>query len=570
MGKLFFIIGLLLANLGFAQTQGDFLLPPKILSSKDALAYEQIFDLQRIEKNAEADILIKTLDDDILMGYVQFQRYMHAGKYRASFKELRAWLDKYDTQIGAARVYRLARKRNYNRSKHRKPTKEVFIPSSLAGDSNDEKKASSYSKKERNILKRVRILVHDGYVTRARDYLRGFQKSITAHAYSEALGHIARGYYRYGKYGESILAGQKAQLFSKGDVVSSIASWWGGLSAWRLEDYKVSSELFSHVVLSESQDEWLRSAGAFWSARSYDKLGRGAKADEMRREALQAPHSFYGLLSAELLGVEDAITWQSLTASPLNPAVLLEISSVREAYALDQAGQGDIAESVLKPIIKRLSFAGNVALLQWTRPLQMAFSSYSISKVLHKSSGVLWLESSYPTASWLFAAIAEGQLVDRAVIMGMARQESSFERRAQSSAKAQGVMQLLPSTASIVNGKRIPKSRRHLLFKPELNISLGQKYISRLINYKNVNNNLLYAVVSYNAGPGNLRKWQKKLKLDNDPLLFIESLPWLETRIYAERVLANIWMYRLLLGQESPTLKAFAKNESPFYIQQDR
>ena len=71
--------------------------------------------------------------------------------------------------------------------------------------------------------------------------------------------------------------------------------------------------------------------------------------------------------------------------------------------------------------------------------------------------------------------------------------------------------------------------------------------------------------VAYNAGPGNLGKWQRKMRHGDDPLLYIESLPSLESRLFVERVMANLWIYRQRLGQPTPTLSALAANRWPIY-----
>ena len=80
-----------------------------------------------------------------------------------------------------------------------------------------------------------------------------------------------------------------------------------------------------------------------------------------------------------------------------------------------------------------------------------------------------------------------------------------------------------------------------------------------------IQGNLFFAVAAYNAGEGNLNKW----KLRDDPLLFIETIHLHETRGYVERVLYNLWVYRLRLGQEAPSLAALASDKWPQYIAQD-
>ena len=83
----------------------------RILSEADATLYRKIFKLQETGKWQAADKLIKHLSDRVLMGHVQFQRYMHPTAYRSKYKELKAWMAAYADHPGASRVYRLALRR---------------------------------------------------------------------------------------------------------------------------------------------------------------------------------------------------------------------------------------------------------------------------------------------------------------------------------------------------------------------------------------------------------------------------------------------------------------------------
>ena len=84
---------------------------PEILSDLDAGLYRMIFRLQEAGEWSDADVLIDKLSDKILLGHVQFQRYMHPTAYRSKFRELAAWLEEYSDLPGAYRIYRLAMKR---------------------------------------------------------------------------------------------------------------------------------------------------------------------------------------------------------------------------------------------------------------------------------------------------------------------------------------------------------------------------------------------------------------------------------------------------------------------------
>jgi soluble lytic murein transglycosylase len=92
--------------------------------------------------------------------------------------------------------------------------------------------------------------------------------------------------------------------------------------------------------------------------------------------------------------------------------------------------------------------------------------------------------------------------------------------------------------------------------------------MSYLLKMPMVKNNLFYGLMAYNAGPGNLQRWKKDLKT-TDPLLFMESVPFGETRAYTERVLANFWIYRLRLGQPTPCLEQVLSGAWPHYVPVD-
>ena len=94
---------------------------------------------------------------------------------------------------------------------------------------------------------------------------------------------------------------------------------------------------------------------------------------------------------------------------------------------------------------------------------------------------------------------------------------------------------------------------------------LGQKYIKILLSDKKINGDLFLMAAAWNGGPGNLNKWRNNTEHMDDPLFFIESLPSRETRIFIEKVLTNLWIYRDRLGQPKPSLDAIAAGEWPMY-----
>jgi soluble lytic murein transglycosylase-like protein len=140
---------------------------------------------------------------------------------------------------------------------------------------------------------------------------------------------------------------------------------------------------------------------------------------------------------------------------------------------------------------------------------------------------------------------------------------------AKSKVGARGLMQLMPQTAALVARSMNMRSDRKRLHTPEWNLTLGQNYIRRLMNTPQVGDNLIWLLVSYNAGPGNLNKWTRQGIKEQDPLFFIEALPSRETRDFVKKVLVNFWIYRSLLGQDNPSLDELVAGLWPQYRKAD-
>ena len=115
--------------------------------------------------------------------------------------------------------------------------------------------------------------------------------------------------------------------------------------------------------------------------------------------------------------------------------------------------------------------------------------------------------------------------------------------------KAIGVMQIMPRTAAFIANDRSFRSRdgHKALMDPSLNLKLGQEYVGHLLKQESVNEGLFQLLAAYNAGPGTLRKWTRKLDFKEDPAVH-RIHPAAETREFIERVLTNLWMYRLRLA----------------------
>lgn len=540
--------------------------------TQDTNRYRSIFALQEIGAWDEADLEIATLQDDALMGYVLFQRYMHPTLYRSSYQELYDWLARYADHQGADRIYKLAMRRKPSNAQAPSkpfaapfPAQYRFDPQRKSDMASLETRAkptpirySNKASKERRYLLRQ---IQAGYVTRSLKRLESanIRKLFSKSALADLYGYIARGYYRYHKNALAVSMAEKAAIHDK---TINNARWWAGLAAWRMADYALAGRLFEEMAMTEYHNE-RRDAAAFWASRAWL---RAKQPQRVRLNLDQVPatsRSFYGLLALRAGGRSPVFDWQ-IAVNPafdsLNPTQ--NIGFLRRALALYAAGMDDMAYAEWKGKLNKLSSNALAAALPVIDQLGYAHLAHQIGMQFYYRRQAVPDRANYPLPSW---QSLNGHKIDRALLFAFMRQESRFNPQAKSRSGALGLMQLMPATARYIS--RIsdfpydPKS----LTQPALNLALGQNYLMYLMENAKIQGNLFYMCVGYNAGPGNLERWRAQFEYHGDPLLFIETLPSLETRNYVEKILANLWIYRYRLGQSAPSMENLLQGSWPIY-----
>ena len=538
-----------------------------VLSEADIDLYRAIFALQQDGRWSDADALVRRLQDRRLLGHVLAQRYLHPTKYRSKFSELRKWMAKYADHPQARQIHRLAVLRQPKGAKAPHPP----IVKRVAGQATDAQKASearpryarASTERGRRLQSNIRSRIGRGWPTGAIELLDQPSTTglLTPAQISQALRDVARAYYRAGKDADAVTAAERAVKTAPNDA--PLARWWGGLAAWRTGDVDSAHRHFTALATVEHTSDWVKSAAAFWSARASLINRQPAAVTPMLEQGARYPLTFYGLLSKRALGEPLQIDWRQ---PPLSEAAFQDIAKTRygsRAIALLQVGLPREAE---------IELSGLAAVQPALRPDILALASRANYPALTLKLAATAPPSSrsaalYPLPGW---ELDDGFAVDRALVYAFVRQESAFNERAQSRAGARGLMQLMPRTASFVAGQRSLRGRKKdKLFNPEFNLSLGQRYIGQLLSDKSIPDDLFRLTTAYNAGPGNLRNWERKINYGQDPLLFIESLPSRETRLFIERVLTNLWLYRDRLGQPSPSMDDVVAGTWPGYRQLD-
>jgi soluble lytic murein transglycosylase len=154
-----------------------------------------------------------------------------------------------------------------------------------------------------------------------------------------------------------------------------------------------------------------------------------------------------------------------------------------------------------------------------------------------------------------------GFQVDPPLIYALARVESNFDPGAISAAGARGLMQIMPETAQYLMGAAyFPRQRLH---EPASNLAVGQRYLQTLAGLDGIDGNLMKMLASYNAGPGNVQHWSETMHDQNDPLMFIETIPVTETRNFVPLALSYAWLYAAQMHLPAPSLDAIAAGMFP-------
>ncbi len=543
---------------------------PSILGATDVSRYRVIFSLQKNGEWKAADKIIDTLENRVLMGHVLAQRYLHPTKYRSRYRELKAWMDQYADHPDARRIHKLAfRRRPKNWKMPKPPTGRLLAGSGHDGAAAAKvyRPAKRLSRADRNRARQIRRQISSylrkGWTKAAKQQIRARETRRLFHPgqYDRFQAALGAAYYAHGRY-EWAAEWTGRAIKRSGRFIPS-AHWTAGLAKWRLGKFDEAAAHFGEVAASDYSSPWLSTAGAFWAARAELKAKRPERVNGWLEEASAYPRTFYGILARRQLGLDVSYNW---APPPLREEALKQLAEApggARAVTLLQVGQDRRAERELRYLFRQASPELARAMLALADRARLPSLAMRLGNMLVKSGSSLYDSTAYPVPS---LPVADERIQDTALVLALIRQESGFNPDAKSRAGARGLMQIMPRTASfIARDRRYRGAKRRALFDPETNVELGQRYINILLNEPYIGGDLFRMAVAWNAGPGNLRKWQRHSGGEGDPLLFIESIPLRETRIFVERVLTNYWIYRARFGRPTPSLDAVAAGEWPSY-----
>ena len=168
----------------------------------------------------------------------------------------------------------------------------------------------------------------------------------------------------------------------------------------------------------------------------------------------------------------------------------------------------------------------------------------------------------YPTTA---AQPVRGWTVDPALAHAHALQESDFRPQAVSGANAIGLMQVRPIAAREYASSINMSAESVDLKDPATNLAFGQRTLEALARSSGTGGHLPKVMAAYNAGPTPVQRWNSEIRAGNDPLLYMESIPYWETRSYVAIVMRNYWIYQRQQRAPLPSRLALAENAWPLF-----
>ncbi len=331
-------------------------------------------------------------------------------------------------------------------------------------------------------------------------------------------------------------------------VTESLVSWILR-DALRSQDWPRVEEWIGRLPDDARDSERWR----YWQARMLEQKHTSetdAQAQALYRQVADT-RSYYGFLSADLLGIDYELQDTPVAVDQPQLAALSTLPSIERARELYLLGDEVNARNEWQYAVRHMT------------PEQVAASGKLADEWgWHRNSIQAMIQIGYwddmqlrfPLAySDQFASVAADLDIPPQLLFAIARQESAFMHDVRSPAGARGLMQLMPGTAretALGAGLRVNTAD---LYQPDINITLGSRYLAGLLD--EFDGNRALAAAAYNAGPNRVRQWLRRSADNPVPMdIWIETIPFLETRGYVQNVLAYSVIYGVRMGEPIPFL----------------
>jgi soluble lytic murein transglycosylase len=359
-------------------------------------------------------------------------------------------------------------------------------------------------------------------------------------AWAERRALVARWLMRNDKASMAYRAAATHQL-SGGAAFVDLEFLAGFIALRKLADADAALQHFARLKAAATTPISLSRAD-YWTGRTLEAKGDAAGAKAAYQAAALHQTAYYGQLAAEKLGLslDPGLVAVGTPGRGYKTAPFAQSSVLQAARLLQDIGDRSGAKRFFLHLAETQDRAGLEALSDLALLLNEPHIALVVAKQAAEKGWIL-PRAYYPVPDM----VPDGLQVSRALALAISRRESEFDPAARSSANALGLMQLLPETAGrMAKGLGIPHTTRQLTTDPGHNATLGAAYLAKMV--EEFGPSLPMLAAGYNAGPGRPRKWVSEFgdPRSGDPVDWVETIPFAETRTYVMRVTESLVIYR--------------------------
>jgi soluble lytic murein transglycosylase len=510
------------------------------------MLYQDIFAAIKAARWADADAKLKAIPEGPLHNVAYAELYLAKGSPKVDGNALATLAAKAPELPQAVQLTSLAAARGVAAVAALPSQQELY----WLGSAPRRGKVAGSDMRGLPLAGRIAPLIKNDQPNEAEAVLDTNGGSLTPETQTEWRHRIAWAYYLTG---DDSAARRLAAIAAQGSGdFAAQADWVAGLAAWRQHDYAAASDSFASAARRLDDSEMV-AAAHFWGARAEMAGGHPERVDTRLKLASAKSETFYGLLALDRMGI---------AARPIeypNHDKVANLPNVRAALALAEIGEMDLADEVIRYQAKIGNPGDHATLATIAGRMDLPGTQLWLSQN-GPSGAQASVSARYPAPKgW---APAGGWRVDRSLVFAHALQESRWRTNVTSPAGARGLMQVLPGTAAQM-ARRRGEVGVGSLSNPRINLEYGQSFIETVRDMSETGGMLPKVIAAYNAGPLPVGEWNAKVRDSGDPLLYIESIPYWETRAYVATVMRNYWMYQIAAGEKTNSMAALSQGMWP-------
>ncbi len=525
-----------------------------VLTPEEREAYRQLFAAIDAEQWSVVEALLLEHPDGLLTQIVRAEYYTHANSPKVSPEQIAAWFAAGTDLPHAEQLARMGAKRGLT-ALPALPAGQGFARQPYAPKRTQPRPVADGTMPPETATLIQAAIKADNPVE-AHRLLAEIDPVLSTDARAEWRQRVAWSYYIENNDPAALeLARTVAE--GTGEWVNE-GAWVEGLAAWRTGQCAQAGEAFARVASRASNVE-LAAAGHYWAARAAVRCRQPGQAQQHLSAAARMDETLYGMLAADQLGIELPAHAPPAPFTRDDWSQLRQRGNVRVAAALIEIGRPALADEVLRHEAKIGPSRQYAALSRLARELGLPSTQlFMAHNAPYGSKSDPSLR--FPLAYWQPVG---GWKVDPALAFAHALQESNFRAAAVSPANARGLMQIMPTTAKDHSGRLSLGASYEDLNDPQVNLAYGQRHLAMLRDSPATGGVLPKIMAAYNAGLTPVARWNLEINDQGDPLLWMESIPYWETRGYVSIVMRNYWMYERAAGVQSPSRRALAQGRWP-------